>query len=65
MFLAARGARATAGGTESIEDGEVAEGLLRKSRSIHGRALLIAIALTAALLAGGYLLPWRFPPALQ
>ena len=64
MFLAARGARATEGGTERIENGELAQGLLLKSKTIHGRALLAAGALTAALLVVGYLLPWRFPPLL-
>gem|GEM_PF-3127792 len=55
MFLAARGARATTSGIEKIEDSELAQGLVRKSKTIHRRALLIALVLTAVLLAAGYL----------
>ena len=64
VFLAARGARATEGGVEKIEDRELAQRLLQKSQAIHWRALAAAAAFAGTLIAAGYLLPWRFPPAL-
>ncbi len=38
------------------------ERLLKKSQSIHVRAMLAAFAFTGILLTASYLMPWRFPP---
>ncbi len=62
MLLAARGARATPGGTEPIHDQELAEGLRRKAGRLQLQSILAAFAITILLLLGTLFFPWRLPP---
>ena len=61
MILAARGARATAGGTEPIRDRELAERLRRKAGRLQLQSMLAAFAATILLLLASLFLPWRLP----
>ncbi len=61
MLLAARGARATAGGTEPIRDRELAERLRRKAGRLHLQAMLGAFAATILLLLATLFVPWSLP----
>ena len=61
MLLAARGARATAGGTEPIRDRELAERLRRKAGRLHLQAMLAAFAATILLLLATLFIPLRLP----
>lgn len=61
MLLAARGARATEGGTEPIRDRELVERLRRKAGRLQLQSMLAAFALTLLLLLTGLLFPWRLP----
>ena len=62
MLLAARGARATAGGTEPIRDRELVELLRRKAGRIQLQSILAAFAVTILLLLASLFFPWRPPP---
>lgn len=62
MLLAARGARATPGGTEPIDDRELVEGLRRKAGRLQLLSILAAFAITIMLLLGTLFFPWRLPP---
>ncbi|MFH1567198.1 MAG: hypothetical protein ABIL09_04300 [Gemmatimonadota bacterium] len=58
VFLAARGAESTAGGTRPVADPGRAAALQRRAASVHLRALLFGFALSLLLTAAGALVPW-------
>ena len=60
VFLAARGARATAQGTEQIEDAQLVDLLKARAGRIHLHSLLAAALYTLMLVAASVLIPWKF-----
>ena len=61
MLLAARGARATEGGTEAITDPARVEALRSKAGRIQLKALVAALIYAIALVVVSVLIPWRLP----
>ncbi len=59
MILAARGSRATAQGTEPIENRELVDHIKVKAGRIQLYSLLAATLYTLILLAASLLIPWR------
>ena len=61
MLLAARGARANAGGTEPIRNRELVDRLRRKAGRLQLQSMLAAFALTLLLLLASVFFPLRLP----
>ena len=59
MVLAARGSRATAQGTEPIEDRELVDRIKVNAGRVQLYSLLAAALYTLTLLAASLLIPWR------
>ena len=59
MFLAARGSRATAQGTEPIKDQQLVDLIKAKAGRVQLYSLVAATLYTLALLAASLLIPWR------